>query len=244
MRFNALPEWAKTVRPIFGSDGDGEGAGAGAGEGAGAGAGAGTGDGKPGAGGDGKVTTNAEENKAPQLTQAQIEKLIQDNAAAQAEISAYQTEKQEREAAQEEAERATRSKEENLEKDVQRLSEENGQLKIVNERNLLDLAIFRNKSYQWIDEGDVAALLDRSGIKIDAAKGTITGIDEALKKLAKDKPHLLKQKENENNGGGNGGLGTGFQGGMPSGGTPSGGNDGSKATKRQQLENRFSVLKV
>ena len=234
MRINTLPNWAATALlsgPVFGSD-EGEGAGAETGP-----------DGKPAAVKD-DPKPNAEENKAPQLTESQIQKLINDNESAKATISAYEQEKAEREAAAEEAERATRSKEENLTKDVERLTEENGKLKIVNERNLLELEIRRNSKFDWHDVNDVAALIDRTGIKIDAETGKVEGVENALKDLAKTKPHLLKTKQNQQDNSGNQ-SGAGFGSGPASGGVPSGNGDSSaKANRRKQLEGRFPVLQI
>lgn len=244
MRIDMLPTWARTALkngPVFGSEGE---EGSGAGDGGNGGAGNGNGQGNAGAGTGSVDKPNAEENQTPQLTESQIQKIIQENASAKTQLAAYEQEKQERIAADEEAERATRSKEENLTKDVQRLTEANEKMKIVNERNLLDLAILRNKTYEWHDANDVAALLDRTGIKIDAETGKVEGVEDALKSLAKAKPHLLKPKADEGNGNGNGGNGIGgITGGAPSGGKP-GTGDGFKANKRKELENRFNVLKV
>lgn len=233
MKVNTLPNWASLVGPIFGSEGEEGGEGNKPDEG-----------GKPageGTGGDPKP--NAEENKSPQLTEAQIAALVSDNEKNKALISGYEKDKLEREKAAEEAERATRSKEENLEKDVNRLTEENGQLKIVNERNLLELSIRKNDKYEWHDYNDVAALLDRTDIKIDASTGVVEGVDEALKALAKAKPHLLKSSEENESNGNNGN--NGFKPGVPSGGRPNMSGDSSKkATKRNEMLNRFPVLNI
>lgn len=235
MEFDKYPYWAQeAIRyPIFGGDPGEEGAGSdGNGDGDGA-DGSGASGGKQGGG------KTLEENSSPQLTPEQIAKLLRENNEAKANLSAFQKEKEEREAAEEEARRATASKEENLTKDVDRLSKENESLTLVNNRNLVELAILRNNKYQWHDPNLIAPLIDRSVIKLDATTGKVDGIEDELKRIAKDHPFLLKGKDkNEDNNGG----GSSLNAGRPSGGVPTGGGDGSKATKRQQLEKRFPVL--
>lgn len=232
MQFDRLPVWAQTAlisRPPFGSEGE-EGDGAPSGADAGA----------TGAAPD----KTLEEKNNPQLTPEQIAKILRENAEAKTNLSAYEQEKTEREAAEEEARRATASKEENLSKDVNRLTEENQTLSLVNERNILKIAILENSKYQWNDPADVAVMIDRENIKIDPTKGTIDGIEDALKDLAKRKPYMLKPSED--NSGNNNGNGAGsFVPGQPSGGKPGSSADASaKATRRKALETRFSVLRT
>ena len=232
MQFDKLPQWAVTALnsgPIFGSeDPVGDPPAEKSAE-------------KPAEKSGEPADKTVEENANPQLTPEQIAKLIRENNEAKSNLSAYQKEKEEREAAEEEARRATASKEENLTKDVTRLTEENKTLATINERNLLKLAILENTKFQWNDPADVALMIDRTDIKIDPAKGTVDGVNEALKDLAKRKPYMLKPSE-ENAGDTSGGVSLP---GQPSGGKPSNSADSSaKATKRKQLEARFSVLKV
>lgn len=232
MQFDRLPVWAQTAlisRPPFGSEGE-----------EGESAAVETDAGKAGA----PPEKTVEENNNPQLTPEQIAKILRENAEAKANLSAYEQEKTEREAAEEEARRATASKEENLSKDVARLTEENQTLSLVNERNILKIAILENSKYQWNDPADVAVMIDRGNIKIDPAKGSIEGIEEALKDLAKRKPYMLKPSED--NSGNNNGNGAGsFVPGQPSGGKPGSSADASaKATRRKALETRFSVLRT
>lgn len=47
------------------------------------------------------------------------------------------------------------------------------------------------KDVNWHDSADAFALLDRAGVDIDSDTGKVTGMDAAVKALAKKKPHLV-----------------------------------------------------
>ncbi len=55
----------------------------------------------------------------------------------------------------------------------------------------LNNAFLSDNTYDWADPADALKLADLSGVEIDK-DGTVTGMKEALDKLAKDKPHLVK----------------------------------------------------
>ena len=231
MRIDLLPLWAQTavsVKAPFGSE-EGEGPA--------------NGEGTPSEAEtpSPEIKKTVDENQNPQLTPEQIQKILRENAEAKNNVAAFQKEKEEREAAEEKARRATASKEENLTKDVTRLTEENQRLATVNERNILKIAILENENYKWHKASDVEKLIDRSEIKIDTTTGKIDGVESALKALAKDKPYMLKGSEDA--GAGNPQSGTPVPG-QPSGGVPKSGDDSKKANKRKQLQQRFSVLNV
>ena len=232
MRIDLLPTWAQTALkngPVFGSEGEGEGEGAGAGEGGAAGAGTGNApDEKP------------EVDKPININPDDFNKAVKDRDTAQAELAALQAEKQQREDADAAAEAATRSKEENQAKEIEKLTEENKNLTLVNTENLIELAILKNAKYQWVNHDNVTKLIDRSEIKIDAKTGKVEGVEDALKKLAKENPHLLKTNGSNDDGNQNGGFGSGTTQ-QSSGITPSGagGDSSTKANKRAAMTARF-----
>lgn len=227
MRIDPLPAWAAMALlngPVFGSEGEG-------GEGAPAGA--------------ATVENPPEENPADadkEPVNEEAAKAIRERDALKAERDALAQEKQEREEAEAQAKAATRSKEENLENENTTLREDNEALIKVNEQNLLKLAIYENTKYQWIDINDVTLLLDRTGIKINAKTGKVEGAEDALKSLAKAKPHLLKPSEDNQGNSGNG-NGAPPSGPAVSGGTPGGNRDASAAAnKRKALVERFGTV--
>lgn len=239
MRINNLPEWAVTAilsGPIFGSD---EGA-----TGAAGGAASGNATGATGSGAITDPPANDPADDPKDNVNEEAAAAIRERDKIKAERDALAQEKQEREEAEAAAQAATRSKEENLEAQVQTLTQDNQALAAVNEANILKISVLENQKYQWIDPTDVIKLLDKSEIKIDAKKGIAEGVEDALKSLAKAKPHLLKPSaDNEgNSGNGNGApAGPPISGGMPSGG----GNANSKDQKRKAMKERFgSVLGI
>ena len=232
MQLDKIPAWLAIAKPIFGSEEGGEAGGEQPAEKTENKVGAGEKD-------DGKKTV--EEQGNPQLDPDQIAKLIRENQDSKAQLSAFQQEKEEREAADLERQRANATKEENLERDNQALKDENEQLRTVNERNLLELSILKNSKYQWHNADDVSKMIDRSGIKINVKSGEVEGIEDALKALAKEKPYMLKKDEQNGENGGSQGKPPG----QASGGLPGSSRDASgKANKRKTLEARFPVLRA
>ena len=224
MEFNALPIWASAIGRLFGGDPEGEPSGGAAGAGTGT-----------------PPEPKPESEQPININPDDHAKAIRERDSAQSELAALQQEKQERDEAEEQARAATRSKEENLTKEVETLQKDNQALSLVNTENLLELAVLKNSKYQWINPNNVVKLIDRSDIKIDAKTGKVEGVEAALKTLAKDSPELLKvAAENEN---GNGQQQQSLPG-QPSGGTPGSSQDtNAKQAKRNALIGRFgSVL--
>lgn len=226
MRIDTLPQWAATAivsGPIFGSD-----------------------EGEPGTP---ATTDNPPEPTPGDKAEEPVDnedavKAIRERDQLKAERDALAQEKTEREEAEAQALAATRSKEENQANQINQLTEENATLKAVNEQNLLDLAIFRNKKYEWNDANVVSKLIDKKNIKINAKTGEVDGVEDALKSLAKDHPYMLKAKDNGNGNSDESGPQFGVPG-RPSGGTPgSGGDSSANQNKRRKMEDRFPVLRV
>lgn len=65
------------------------------------------------------------------------------------------------------------------------------------DKNFLGWSIERNKKYEWADPADIPLYIKPDEIRIDLDKEEIEGLDLALKRIAKEKPHLLKPKEDD-----------------------------------------------
>lgn len=75
------------------------------------------------------------------------------------------------------------------------------------------------KDLGFVDVDDAYKLADLSGAKVEA-DGNVTGVKEVLEKLAKDKPHLIKQGGDGKPAGSGGSAGGGARGGGSGGKTP------------------------
>lgn len=69
--------------------------------------------------------------------------------------------------------------------------------------HLIGAAIVEASSgkYDWHDTGDVAGAIDRDAININLDTGEIEGLDVELKRIAKKKPHWLKDSESDDDSG-------------------------------------------
>lgn len=76
---------------------------------------------------------------------------------------------------------------------VTELESQNGSLS----KQITDLriqnAFLAANEFDWHDPADALRLADLSGVEIDPDDGTVTGVKDALKALAKSKPHLIKK---------------------------------------------------
>lgn len=70
--------------------------------------------------------------------------------------------------------------------------------KLITDRLML-WSIETNKKYQWRNAEDVIAFIksDEITIDLDADDPTVEGLDLALKRIAKEKPYLLKKDDND-----------------------------------------------
>lgn len=62
----------------------------------------------------------------------------------------------------------------------------------------LENAFLSNNKHTWVDPSDALRLMDMEGVEIK--DGKVTGLAEAVDKLAKAKPHLLKKDEGSGKG--------------------------------------------
>ena len=172
----------------------------------------GTNDPAGGGAGEGGQGDDDEEVKNPRLLELSREnaakrtalrKAVQERDAALEKVKEFESaNKSELERTQGERDDAvTRSKE--LESRVQTLGIENAFLRL------------SPKKFAWIDPEAAFLLLDRTGIEIDK-EGKVSGMEEAAKKLAKDRPYLVDKPGQGQQGPAsgqhpNGGGGTGNQ---------------------------------
>ena len=111
--------------------------------------------------------------------------------------------------AQEDAARKEKSDLENTQKDLTAATESLTKREQVLERNLVETAILKFADFTWHDVDLVVAALNKDEIKVDLDTGAVTGHEDELKRIAKDKPFLVasskkQKKEDQNNGGNNG----------------------------------------
>lgn len=123
------------------------------------------------------------------------------------------------------------SAEEQLKAKLQAEKDRNDKLTGTVSNNILKTAIVENEKFKWHDTSVVMGLLDREAMEIDIDDMSVDGLEEQLKKLAKEKPFLLKKKA-----AGEGGGSSGFN---PRGGNAS---DEKVASEKTLREKYGSVL--
>lgn len=108
-----------------------------------------------------------------------------------------------------------------------------------------------DNKYSWYDVPVVMGLVNRDAIEIDLEEGVVDGLEAELKRIAKEKPYLVKKapagggsSNNGSNGNGSGSGGAGSTG--STGSNPSGrnGSNDAKAAQRATLENKYPGLSV
>lgn len=90
-------------------------------------------------------------------------------------------------------------------------------------------SIQTDTKYDWNDADDVRKFIKDDEIKIDVETGEVQGLDLALKRIAKEKPYLLKAKEDEGDGR------------QPSGSHPFGGKITQLETDEKRLGAKYKI---
>lgn len=110
-------------------------------------------------------------------------------------------------------------------------------LKDLMSTSYIDNAIRAQEKFAFHDTEAVRAFLDQSKIRLDLDTGKIDGLDEQLRKIAKDKPYLVKQPENQS------GDGAFTPPPGPPGGTGSHPNGGSVQTEtdKRKLGSKYRI---
>lgn len=127
---------------------------------------------------------------------------------------------------------------ENATSDNAKRDEKSAKMESTLRANLLETAILRETKYTWHDASDLHNALDMDQIDIDVEAGSVEGLADELKRVAKDKPYLLKSgkkdgdddKEVKKNG--------------PSGQNPGGAGSraaAEKASDREYLINKYRL---
>lgn len=166
-------------------------------------------------------------------------------AAMQREIRQLKREKAAREKEDRQKELAGKSEVEKVTAERDDATKELESLREQHRNAVIQLEIFlaSRKKYDWADMEDV--LNDkrlRAAIEIDD-DGEVTGVAEALKDLAKRKPHFLAAKSDEDEKGqGPGGTGKKPAAGKTGGQPGSGGGSGDREADRQALMSKYSAL--
>jgi hypothetical protein len=108
-----------------------------------------------------------------------------------------------------------------------------------------------DNKYSWYDVPVVMSLVNRDVIEIDLEEGVVDGLEAELKRIAKEKPYLVKKAPagggNSNNGNNGNGSVSGSAGSAGStGSNPSGRNSSNdaKAAQRATLESKYPGLSV
>jgi hypothetical protein len=109
-------------------------------------------------------------------------------------------------------------------------------LKIV-ETSYLDTAIMKAKGLKFRDPEGVRAFLDHESISVDLDTGDIKGLDNELKRIAKDKPYLLVPTEGEGQQGGEHKPPPG----PPTGNSPVGGSVRQRETDRGKIGVKYNI---
>lgn len=123
---------------------------------------------------------------------------------------------------------------EKLKRDYEEATAQLEKLKETNRKLALDGAFLKNTKYVWKDGSAALKLADMTGVEI-AEDGTVTGLDNALAKLAKEYPWLLADAEPKP-------AGDGPHPSAQAGAPAMNGAAGSSAPAAGKLQKRFAAL--
>lgn len=109
-------------------------------------------------------------------------------------------------------------------------------LKELMSTSYLDNAILRQTKFDFHDTEAVRAFLDQSKIRLDLDTGKIDGLEEQLRKIAKERPYLVKQPEDQS-------AATTFTPppGPLTGSHPIGGTVNQKETDKRKLGSKYRI---
>lgn len=121
-------------------------------------------------------------------------------------------------------------------KELEEVSKANEQLSATNAKLRIENAFLTDNTYKWRDPKLAMKNVDQSAIDIDS-DGNVTGLKEALKKLATDYPFMLEDTKPDGDGDSEGdGAGTGRVDRTP---TMNGGKRGTDKASRETIASRF-----
>jgi hypothetical protein len=211
--------------PIIGAEGEGESGASGAGEGTQGGEGGTQG----GAEGAPPGPPAGSEGGDPQKKIAAQQEEIQRH------FSARQKAEGERDELQkwkDEQERKTKSDVENLQTDLKTAKDTIAQLTTTNQSLMIENAFLQANTHEWHNPKRALASADLSAVTIKDGVVDEKALKDALDKLAKDEPYLVKPKEGDGK----------PPAGGPTGTPPSG--QGSKQTDQETLRRKYPALRL
>jgi len=135
---------------------------------------------------------------------------------------------------------AEKSELEKAKRDLQVAQQELANLKQENLRGKIANAILQYPGFTWHDPEVVLQLVDMDDLEVDQDTGKVKGVKDALTKLAKDKPFLLKgktddkSKDNQQNG-------TAGQQAGASGHSPQNTKPDDKNARRDEMKRKYKI---
>ncbi len=137
-----------------------------------------------------------------------------------------------------EKDREKNGEDENLKQDLETATQRISKYEKVMSKNLIETAILKDSSLQFHDIDTVISALNHDDIDIDLEEGTIEGLTSELKRVAKEKPFLVKSSKKEDDKGSSRGS-KGSSGNNPGG---AGGSKNDKAAQRAELLKKYPHL--
>lgn len=144
----------------------------------------------------------------------------------------------------EERDGAKKDTEKHLQGELEKANSRAQKMEGVLRKNLLETHILKDNKITWHDVDVVVAALDLGEIDIDVESGTVEGLSDELKRVAREKPFLVKSKSgSRQNGGDDGGSGQqqrrGSTGNNPGG---AGHQQNQQVTQRESLLKKYKAL--
>lgn len=157
------------------------------------------------------------------VTRADLEKALDRMKAADKRASTLENELKE-------IKRKEQSELENAKTDLQEVTKQRDALAKKVDEMALENAFLTDNKHTWHDPTDALRLMDREGVEIK--DGSVNGLKQAIEKLAKAKPHLIKQVDGDENGSS-----------AASGSANNGNRKGSGKTPKSDMSSRFPALR-
>jgi hypothetical protein len=193
-------------------------------------------DDKGNAGGTGKSDDDLESITDPEELRKKLRSRAEQAARQDRELRELREAKRERDelrTKQEELERKDASDLENAQRDNEKLTKTNATLLDTVKRLTIENAFMRVKDVDWHDPDDALRLVDLSNVEFDNETGAVkdaSKLADAAKKLAKDKPHLVRPKTAVPNG---------TPPGKPTGSAPAGNPPG--VPEKRRLASKYGI---
>lgn len=139
----------------------------------------------------------------------------------------------------EEREKKDKSDLENYKADSEKKQDRINKMEKVLQTNILETAILKDSKFTWHDVTVLRAALDMGEIEVDVESGTVDGLSDELKRVAREKPFLLKGAKKDDGDGDQKDKKNGS-----SGNNPGGAGDRSKeqqVAERERLVQKYKL---